>query len=413
MQGKVASATVFFAFLAIVLTMAAKVWGVNTEKTVHTFAGGSDGAGPEDGVVFGPGGGMYGTTYGGGDDNFGTVYELVPTSNGWSHTVLYRFVGGKDGASPYPRVIFDTHGNLYGTTNYGGPSNAGTVYELMPAADGEWTETVLYSFSGGSDGGWPLARLILDAAGNVYGTASMGGNRACNSGCGVAFELAHAKSGTWTQRVIHSFNGNDGQFPGGEMTFDAKGRLYGMTSFGGVATIGVVYMLSRAEGGWNETVLHNFVGIPDGGFPNGGIVFDHDGNLFGTTEAGGEHGKGTVFEMSKDGSGQWTQYRLLHSFTGRKDGRYPQYTPLLDDSGNLYGSATGSVNRQAGAIFQLVRAHNWEYRVLHSFSFRVSKNGEFPSGVVMDAAGNLYGTAAGGVDYGCYPGCGLVFEVER
>ena len=245
-----------------------------TEKVLYSFncISGSDGFSPLAGLVFDAAGNLYGTTIGGGTYDYGTVFELSPMpGGGWTETVLYSFGNGTDGAYPaYGALIFDAAGNLDGTTSSGGTHNCqgnggcGTVFQLSPTTGGGWSETVLYNFGNGTDGYSPEAGLVLDAAGNLFGTTAYGGANGCAvaqySGCGTVFELAPVAGGGWTETVVHNFgSGTDGVTPIAGLTFDPAGNLYGTTEVGGPSNVGTVFQLSpTAGGGWSETVIHSF-----------------------------------------------------------------------------------------------------------------------------------------------------------
>jgi uncharacterized repeat protein (TIGR03803 family) len=266
--------------------------GTWTEKVLHSFINdGTDGNEPYAGLIFDAAGNLYGTTLGGGTAFIGTVFELTPAGGGtWTEKVLHSFVGGTDGTAPFGSLIFDAAGNLYGTTSEGGPSNAGTVFELTPAGGGTWTEQVLHTFGSSTDGIDPVAGLIFDGTGNLYGTTSRGGTY----NLGTAFELTPAGGGTWTERVTHSFgNGTDGANPQAGLIFDGVGNLYGTTFAGGSFGGGTVFRLN-AQG---EVLLQNFSGA-DGVSPQGGMLLDTSGNLYGTTLNGGSSNVGTVFEIT-------------------------------------------------------------------------------------------------------------------
>jgi uncharacterized repeat protein (TIGR03803 family) len=238
----------------------------------------------------------------GGTYGDGMVFELSPGEGGaWTETVLHSFGNGSDGQAPESGVIMDAAGNLYGTTVQGGTncsqSGCGTVYELSPSEDGSWIETVLHSFDG-NDGLQPWASLILDAAGNLYGTTSQGGAYCAPFGCGTVFELSPSEGGGWTETVLHSFNndGHDGEDPVAPLILDPAGNLYGTTTYGGTGLYGTVFELSHRAGGWIETVLCNFG--DDNGVIFGGVVMDRAGDLYGNTEGGGLYGYGTAFELT-------------------------------------------------------------------------------------------------------------------
>ena len=336
------------------------------EKSLHGFNfNGADGVCPEAGLIFDAAGNLYGTTVGGGTYNAGTVFELTPAGGGvWTEKVLHSFVGNSsDGWWPSDGLIFDAAGNLYGTTTTGGTSvysctgGCGTVFELSPAADGSWTERVLYNFGGPPDGAVPHDGLIFDAAGNLYGTTYAGGAYSCGqyaNGCGTVFELSPIGDGNWAESVLWSFgNGEDGAIPTAGLIFDTAGDLYGTTGAGGSGGGGTVFELSPSQG-W-EQVLYNFRNTyppMDGVGPEGGVIFDALGNLYGTTELGGSQDSGTVFELSPSGGGTWTE-QLLYNFDGGS-GAIP-WAGLIFRGGNLYGTTTQGGNYGNGTVFELVR----------------------------------------------------------
>jgi uncharacterized repeat protein (TIGR03803 family) len=429
---------IFAVTLLVTSTWAATNWH---EKVLHSFNG-TDGWSPEAGLIFDAAGNLYGTTeYGGTGGNCGaygcgTVFELTPNgSGGWTETVLYSFcpqTGCTDGANPAAGLIFDAAGNLYGTTEYAGAYNSGTVFELTPNGSGGWTETVLYSFcsqANCTDGYGPLAGLIFDASGNLYGTTRDGGAY----GYGTVFELTPTGGGGWTETVLHSFNqnGTDGAYPYAGLTFDTAGNLYGTTAYGGPYDYfgghpGTVFELTpTAGGGWTETVLYSFcsqANCADGLNPYAGLIFDSAGNLYGTTPVGGQ-GHGTVFELTPTAGGGWTEQVLLN-FNGT-DGNYPTAGLIFDAAGNLYGTTyeggswTGCSDgpNGCGTVFELTpAAGGWTQTVLHSFNNTgTDAHGYLPyAGLIFDAAGNLYGTTTGGGSgSNCDPyfGCGTVFEL--
>jgi uncharacterized repeat protein (TIGR03803 family) len=284
-----------------------------TEKVLNSFgADSTDGTHPSADLIFDAKGNLYGTTSGGGVNGDGTVFELTPaTGGGWTETVLHGFgATGKDGKQPNAGLIFDAKGNLYGATDLGGAygslSSGGTVFELTPDASGDWTAKVLYSFGADSTSGPFLnGSLIFDATGNLYGTTEEGG---ANNGNGTVFELTPADEGSWTEKVLHSFGatGTDGAHPWAGLTFDAAGDLYGATKSGGDDGSGTVFELTPAgDGSWTEKVLESFGSTStDGTSPASGLIFDAQGNLYGTTMSGGAHYTGsqqtggTVFEVA-------------------------------------------------------------------------------------------------------------------
>jgi uncharacterized repeat protein (TIGR03803 family) len=276
-----------------------------TEQVLHNFGNAGDGANPEGGLIFDAAGNLYSTTPNGGSYGFGTVFDLAPSGGGnWAETVLYAFCSpGRacPGAfRPVGGVIFDAFGNLYGMTNGGGAyGNYGTVFEVTPNGSGGWTGMVLHSFGNGADGFYPQAGLVLDAAGNLYGTTQGGGTY----GDGIAFELTPAGGGNWAEKVLYSFCAQpkcaDGAGPFADLIVDATGNLYGTTGNGGTYGYGTVFELSpTAGGGWTEQVLNSFGNGTDGYGPAAGLLFDASGNLYGTTYDGGLYNEGTVFELS-------------------------------------------------------------------------------------------------------------------
>jgi uncharacterized repeat protein (TIGR03803 family) len=253
-----------------------------TETVLHAFTGATDGSNPSAGLIANRKGDLFGTTLGGGANGDGTVFKVAPDG---TETVLHAFAGGNDGAHPLAALIRDNAGNSYSTTDLGGTNNQGTVFKLA----GNGTETVLYSFTGGNDGGTPEAGLISDEAGNLYGTADTGG---ANSE-GVIFKLAP----DGTETVLHAFTGgSDGGIPFAGLIKDAAGNLYGTTYSGGVNSDGTVFKLAP-DG--TETVLHAFTGGNDGGNPVAGLTANRRGHLFGTTVGGGTDGSGTIFELKE------------------------------------------------------------------------------------------------------------------
>jgi uncharacterized repeat protein (TIGR03803 family) len=315
---------------------------------------------------------------------------------GSASKVLYKFKGGNDGGHPIAGLVFDAAGSLYGTTAEGGGQTCdgsgpcGTVFELTPNSDGSWTEHVLYRFAGGSDGIGPEAGLTFDGAGNLYGTTVFGGGSAnCNGGCGTVFELTPNPDGSWTESVLYRFcqvrKCADGYSPYAGLTLDGAGNLYGTTPYGGASGIGTVFKLTpNAGGSWTESVLHSFSGFPkDGDEPFSGVIFDKKGNLYGTA--------GIVFKLKPNSDGSWTE-TVLHTFS--KGG---SAAPLVFDSaGNLYGTTADGGTSNAGTVFKLTPRSNgsWTESVLHSFATHGAANPR--GGLLSDAVGNLYGTTVNG-----------------
>jgi len=420
------------AILAVTFILALSAQA-QTETVLYNLNGTTDGKYPFGTVTFDAAGNLYGTSLYGGDftncpsNGCGAVWEISPGSGGvWSETVLHTFAGGTDGATPYAGLVSDGAGNFYGATFNGGNSHAtqchpqgcGTIFELSPASGGGWTETILHAFSGGKDGNGAWTGLILDSAGNLYGSTESGGDltgiNCAPYGCGVVFKLSPTSTG-WKETVLHAFTGgNDGATPFGSLVFDSAGNLYGTNTLGGQTTgcsCGVVFKLSPVTGGWKESVIHTFTG-PNGNNPQTSLIFDPAGNLYGTTAWGGEkfgcdgEGCGTVFELSPTISGPWMPTKIhLFTDTNQANGFYPIGGLIRDSAGNFYGEAS-SGGTFGGVVFKTSSVSGaWHYGLIFSFG---STSGESPiGGMIFDASGNLYGTAAiGGTN-----DAGVVFKI--
>ncbi len=376
----------------------------------------TNGASPYAGLIFDASGNLYGTTpYGGTGQCWagypcGVVFELTPNSNGkWTETVLYSLSGG---LWPMAGLILDSKGALYGTTSGGGAgrcTECGTVFALTPG-QGSWTESVLYSFqSVPTDGRTPVAGVIFDGAGNLYGTTSRGGPYQY----GTVFRLTPNQGGTWTESVIHCFEGYDyydGSLPLSGIILDKSGNLYGTTSAGGAYGYGTVYELRPQAGGkWKEEVLYSFNNTGKGGYsPAAGLIFDSAGGLYGTASKGGASGNGTVFKLTSKSGGKWTE-RVIHQFAGTKDGADPLAGLVFDRQGALYGTTNGGGSSGLGTVFKLtLKGGAWKETVLHSFTDRAG-GGNPAAGLVLDSRGNLYGTTTGRGD----SENGSVFEIVR
>jgi len=330
------------------------------ETVIHTFKGdsGTDGSFPSSGMVFDANGNLFGTTSAGGVGEFadGTVFEMSPNSNtGFKFQTIHYFSQARgDGANPGSSVVFDAAGNLYGTTPNGG-NGCGIVYELSPpaTAGGAWTETILHKFdSSGNDGCNPSGRLIFDQAGDLFGGTYVGGGGVtsllfCSNGCGTTYKL-HLADGKWTESVLHRFTGEgtDGDNPSGSLAFDAAGNLWGATAFGGAGDsstcgdpnggagqCGTVFELSpNADGSWTESTRYSFKDASTGWNPFSGVIADQAGNLVGTTENGGSALDGTVFQIIPKGNGK-VEESLIHEFVGEADGSFPQSGLTLGAAG--------------------------------------------------------------------------------
>jgi uncharacterized repeat protein (TIGR03803 family) len=419
-----------------------------TEKVLYSFQNNDrDGYNPYTGVIFDAAGNLYGTTGDGGSNHncvpeagCGTVFALTKnTSGGWTEETLHQFNdNGKDGFFPEGGLTFDAAGNLYGTTVQGGSYQfasgpGGTSFELSPTAGGGWTEKILHSFGKAPDGAGPEGGLVLDNAGNLYGTTFGGGTWLIGANGGTVFELSPKAGGGWSEKILHHFGSGDrdGFGPTGHLTIDAAGNLYGTT----VATnepgycpykdnCGVVFELSpQADGTWTETILHTFQNNgTDGVEPYGGVILDAEGNLYGTTAYGGPntdcqgYSCGTVFELSPQPDGAWRE-TILHAFSDNgTDGYFPALEKLLmDGAGNLYGTTLQGGTGQSGILYKLAPQAdgNWTETTVREFG----QVGFFADGfgaegtLIMDASGNIYGTALGGGFNECVNGCGLVFEI--
>jgi len=403
------------------MLLATSTWAA-TEKKLHNFHdNGTDGTYPAAGLIMDGEGNLYGTTRLGGDNNSGTVFELTPNgSGGWTEKKLHNFGNGTDGVSPEAGLIFDAAGNLYGTTSGGGDhqcgdSGCGTVFEMTPNGSGGWTEKKLHNFGNGTDGSVPLASLIFDAEGNLYGTTTYGGSH----NAGTVFEMTPNGSGGWTEKKLHNFgSGTDGTYPVASLVFDAAGNLYGTTRYGGNYLCassahygcGTVFeMTPNGSGGWTEKKLHNFgINTADGAIPLADLIFDAAGNLYGTTTYGGNFNLGTAFEMTPNGSGGWTEKKLYNFGVNGSDGTYPYVDLIFDAVGNLYGTTGQGGSHNSGTAFKLTPGSGgWTETKLHNFNNN-GTDGTYPdAGLIFDGAGNLYGTTSAGGDYNN----GTVFEI--
>jgi uncharacterized repeat protein (TIGR03803 family) len=413
------------AIFAVITLIAATPAAAQTEKLLHSFnytATSKGPFGPQAGLIFDADGNLYGTATNGGPNGGGAVFELTRTCGGWTEKTLHVFGNGEDGYTPFASLISDAHGNLYGTTYSGGVHGQGTVFELSRTADGDWTEKILHNFEGGADGYGPVGGLIFGAAGNLYGTASWGGDGTnCPTyGCGTVFELSPTAEGGWTEKIIHHFGESegDGALPHAGMVSDAHGNLYGTTYYNSSYSMlsGTVFELSPAAGGvWSSSVLHYF-GLREGGDnPQAGLAIDAAGNLYGTAEYGGAaqtdecltgQGCGVAFKLSPSTNG-WA-YTVLFNFN-YTDGAFSFAGLTLDKAGNLYGTTYMGGPFLYGTVFELspTAGGEWTQRILHKFpSF--AGDGSLPvAGLIFDAHGNLYSTSSRGGAFNY----GTVFEI--
>jgi len=386
-----------------------------------------------------------------------TLTFALPASAAWKEKVLYSFQGGTDGSVPIGSLIRDSAGNIYGATQQGGattcrsPYPCGTVFQLVPPAKqgAPWTENVLHVFQGNAnnDGATPWGGLVMDSSGNLYGITAYGGTGNCvllgeSVGCGAVYEMSppKQKGGAWTETILYSFpTSKQGYVPNGDLVFDKSGNLYGATIFGGTkgttcdvyygGQCGVVFEISPPKqkgGAWTQKVLHNFAGIAsgkqygDGAEPNGGLVLDSEGGVYGTTANGGNQGCkttssigcGTAFELkppTKVGA-SWTEERI-HVFTGGTDGGGPNGGLTFDPHGALYGTAGGGGSTSQGVVFRLAapkHSSKWVETVLHRFS----ASGDAPccpmAKVTLDASGNIYSVSLSGKYFR-----GTAFQLKR
>ena len=392
--------------LSLMPTMQAQSYSV-----LYSFTGQSDGSTPLAGVTMDAAGNFYGTTLTGGQYDFGSVYRMVRSGSSWSFYPLYSFKGETlytlDGAEPYSRVTIGPDGALYGTTFLGGNGQGcrelhgcGTVYKLQQNINGAWTEKMIFQF-GYYDGFGPFyGDIVFDQGGSLYGTTRDGGANLL----GAVYKLRPG-DGEWAETVIHSFSGDDGSTPLNGPVIDVAGNLYGTTSAGGPNGWGTVYRLQGSGSTWDGSVLHSFQGGIDGMTASSGIVLDQAGNLYGDSEAAGSSGGGTVFELSPLSGGGWN-FSTLFSFSSAAPGGCYR-TLVMDSAGNLYGTSASGGARQRGSVFKLTSSNGgWIYTSLHDFTG--GADGAYPYGVLsFDTYDNVYGTASAGGTYGN----GVVFEI--
>jgi len=421
-----------------------------TESVIANFNpnAGVSGAYPGAAMIFGPDGSLYSTASGGGCGgalHCGTLFQLTPSQGSFTFTPVYYFCDDQAppqgqpclaGAWPQAGVItddaVDSSHSFYTTTLYGGTYDYGIVTKITPPAQGQtaWTGAVIYEFTGGVDGGFPLAALIADKSGALYGTTTVGGI----NNAGVVFKVTPPGSGQtqWTETTIWSFAGgaSDGSYPVGGLIADKNGALYGTTYSGGYWASGTVFQLvppGQGQSAWTENLLWEFLGTTiegsDGAFPSATLLMDASGNLFGTTSAGGQLlNDGTVFELSPptEQNPYWAE-TILWNFSG-KTGALPYGGLIMDKNGKLYGTtySGGLANDKqfGGVAFRLnpptKKKTTWSETVL--YKFKGGNDGAAPyDSLVSDAQGNLYGTTAYGGGTACQSsyglGCGTAFEL--
>jgi uncharacterized repeat protein (TIGR03803 family) len=377
---------------AVALALSAGTAQAAKYKVLYDFIGnGSDGLDPQGGLISDKAGNLFGVTVYGGPSDKGTIFEIRPDG---SETRLHDFTSTPDGGLPRGRLLPDKAGNFYATATIGGAAGDGAVIKLAP--DG--TESVLYSFQGGSDGFEPIGDMISDGQGNLYGVAIAGGDFTClQTGCGVVFKLTP----DGTETVLHAFSFSEGFYPIAAVIADKAGNLYGTTSGGGAYGFGTAYRLAP-DG--TLSVLHAFAGGTDGANPSAGLLLDKKGNLYGATEFGGgntgcDGGCGTIFRLTPDGT-----ETLLHVFAGKTDGSAPVVSLVQGPDGDFYGTASAGGVKNFGTVFRM-KARG-RMTLLHSFR---GKDGKSPNAeLLLDKKGRIFGSAY----YGGPSKSGLVFELK-
>jgi uncharacterized repeat protein (TIGR03803 family) len=416
METRTSSMKALCACFAAVVLLAATGAAAQLERVAYSFNG-SDGAAPN-GLIFDSAGNLYGAASSGGSHDVGIIFELVPKSGGgWTEKILHSFNNETtDGYQPNGQLVFDSSGNLYGTTRSGGTQGLGAVFELSPRTSGQWAEKLVYSFRGeGNDGIYPFAGVIFDSAGNLYGTTESGGA----SSLGTVFKLS-LSGGVWTETRLFDLDNTHGAKAEAPLLFDSAGNLYTTAEFGGANNLGTVLELSpQSNGNWTPATLHQFDNVngSDVMYPVAGLTFDSAGNLYGTAIDGAAYGGGGVFELTPAEGGTWNE-TIIHSFNyAQGDGFSPQAAVTLGSAGNLYGTTayggTGTCTQNGnpigcGTVFKLTFASGvWTETILHSFT--TGTDGEQPkAAVIFNSAGNIFGAATeGGTS-----GDGAVFEVK-
>ena len=367
------------------------------QTIVYSFTDSTDGGFPHGGVIADKMGNLYGVTTSGGSGHNGVVFELAKPAKGqttWTQTTLYQFTGGNDGGIPEAALMMDKKGRLYGTTYAGGASGEGVVFKLEPPKSGEtaWKEKVLWSFTGGNDGSEPSGALTMDPAGNIYGTTTGGGTGVV----GTVFELSRpAGSSQWAETVLYNFTGNnDGGEPFGNVLIGSDGNLYGTSAGYGQYNYGTIWSLTGGSGNWTFSTLHAFAGGSDGEVPRDGLIQGPDGTLYGTT-AGFDDSYGNVFSLHTDGSA----YTVLYTITGGQGytGNGPWQTVSMDANGVLYGTTYADGLSASGEVFSLTpptgKQKIWPVKILQTFA--PGANGEFPYCTPLVGKGFIYGTTYG------------------
>jgi hypothetical protein len=409
-----------------------------SETVIYNFS--SDYSTPVFNFVADSAGNLYGPGASGNDAAYGFIFKLSHTSGSWKQTILFTFNGTNGNAPSTALVLDSKGNLYGATSQGGTGDckegnqvvGCGVVFELSPPSSGDiWTETILHNFAGGSDGIYPNGNLVFDSAGNLYGTTWFGGNSSnCTGaweGCGTAFRLKPpAKSGgAWTETVLAKFNNTDGSYPN-SLVFEKSGLFYGTASSGGTENAGVFFELQGSGSKWTETVLYNFLGGSNAGGP--ASLVTQGSNLFGVSYDG-EYKYGTIFELTPSASGTWTE-SVVYDFTGGADGVSPNPAITFDSSGNLYsttyfGGLTSECNWTGpggcGVVYKLTPSANetaWTQSVLYTFNDTGTDNNLPSAGVIFGKGGLLYGsTAYGGTatcdsEKGGNVGCGTVYKMS-
>jgi uncharacterized repeat protein (TIGR03803 family) len=408
----------YLAFLTSLLLLASPFANAGEKfQILHTFTDGPDGGNPYAGMIIDAKGNLYGTTNQGGESGScypefsgcGTVFELHPSKSGWRFKTLYTFKGGQDGQGPYGEVMFAPDGSLYGTTVDGGnpncPSGCGSVFNLKPAKK-TWTETVLYDFQGNTDAYYPTGSLAMDASGRLYGTTYLGGA----NGPGTVYELTHS-GGKWIERIVWSFTGQtDGANPYSGVVIGPGNTFFSTTTSGGINLYGTVDELKKLGSTWSEQTLYEFQDDDTtGADPFAGLLLEPSGVLIGATEYGGAHKGGTVFSLTPS-HGEWN-IAPVYSFRAKSCCNGPAASLIMDTAGNLYGTTQGDPGINDGTVFKLTpKEGRWIIKILHTFTG--GRNGSTPVGALaLDSAGDIYGTTLLGGVQNSEGGYGVVFKI--
>ena len=403
------SAVLFPALLGF--TAAASAASQKVFSSVYSFPPGIDGSLPN-GKLLSQGLKLYGTTFSGGSANVGTIFELAPSSGGQSvETVLYSFTGAADGANPTAGLIADSAGALYGTAENGGSGN-GVVFQLAPPARGSsnWTYNVIYAFGSMPDGANPNCDLVFDSNNNLYGTTVNGGA----SGDGTVFQLSPPSGGvpTWAEHVLLSFDGTDGAMPFSSIVVDSAGDLFGTTSAGGTHHYGTVFELappSSPGGNYAHAVIYEFTGGADGRYPLAGVLISATGVIYGTTYGGGTGSGGVAYMLTRPTTGILYTESTIFAFD-ITNGANPSDVLTPDARGNLYGTTGGAAAGTAGTVFELTPSTAGQpYNLNQIYAFTGGVDGQAPlASLITTPSGTLYGTTFYGGQYGN----GTVFQLK-